>query len=86
MTDVATPGESLLEKAMLLPAADRALLASGLLASLDAQDADEATVDRAWSNETDRRARMLEIGAAHPVTWDDLSERVDALRSPRTDG
>ncbi len=86
MTDVATAAESLLEKAMLLPAADRALLASGLLASLDAGDADEATVDRAWSNETDRRARMLETGAAHPVTWDDLIERVDALRSPRTGG
>ncbi|MGI8983119.1 MAG: addiction module protein [Acidimicrobiales bacterium] len=83
---MATAAESLLEKAMLLPAADRALLAYGLLASLDAEDADEATVDRAWSKETDRRARMLEAGAAHPVTWDDLIERVDALRSPRTGG
>ena len=71
---------------MLLPAADRALLASGLLASLDAEGADEATVDRAWSNETDRRARMLETGEEHPVSWDDLTERVDAVRSPRTGG
>jgi len=83
---VATAAESLLEKALLLPAADRALLASGLLASLDAEGVDEAAVDRSWSEETDRRAGMLDAGSAQLVTWDHLVERVDALRSPRSGG
>lgn len=85
MVPVATSAESILETALQLPAADRALLASGLLASLDAGDANEAAVDRSWSEETDRRAGMLDAGAPL-VTWDHLVERVDALRSPRSGG
>ena len=44
--------DSLLEQALTLPAEDHAMLASGLLASLDAEELDEEEVDRLWSAET----------------------------------
>ena len=84
MSAMATPVESLLKEALLLPAAARAVLASDLLASLDDEDADEAAVDHWWSKETDRRARLLAAGEAQLGTWDDLVERVDSLRPPRS--
>jgi len=83
---VTTAAEGLLEKALQLSAADRALLAADLLASLDAESADEASVDRSWSGETDRRARMLDAGEARLVTWDHLVERIAGSRSPRSSG
>jgi hypothetical protein len=49
---VTNAAESLLEQAVLLPVEERALLASGLLASLDADDIDESEVERLWSVET----------------------------------
>lgn len=73
--------ESLLQQAMQLPAEDRALLASGLLASHDEDATDEATVEARWSAETERRARTLESGEATPVTWDHLVARIGARRS-----
>lgn len=78
MTEAA---ESLLEQAMHLPAEDRALLASGLLASLDEDEADEAAVEALWSAETERRADMLESGEATPVSWDHLITRIEERRS-----
>lgn len=72
--------DALREKALQLPASDRALLASDLLASLDDDVADEAAVDEAWSRETSRRARVLEAGEAELVTWDHLTERVGRQR------
>jgi putative addiction module component (TIGR02574 family) len=77
---VATAADDLREKALQLPASDRAHLASDLLASLDGDGADVAAVDEAWSRETDRRAQMLEGGDADLVTWDHLIERVDRQR------
>ncbi len=47
------------------------MVASSLLASLDAEDAaevDEAEVDRLWSVETERRAQQLDAGDAELVT------------------
>ena len=78
MTEAA---ESLLQQAMHLPAEDRALLASGLLASLDEDDADEATVEALWSAETERRALMLGSGETTPVSWDHLVARIEERRS-----
>jgi hypothetical protein len=40
--------EALLKQALTLSAEDRAKLASGLLASLDADRAEEAEVERLW--------------------------------------
>lgn len=73
--------ETLLAEALQLPASDRASLAAGLLASLDGDDTDVAAVDAAWSQETDRRARMLENGDASLVTWSHLTERIAGQRS-----
>lgn len=84
--EVTDAAESLVEEALRLPAADRAQLASGLLASLDTEPVDEAAVDEAWGEETERRARMLVDGSAEPVTWEHLVERIDARRSPSAGG
>ena len=77
MTDAA---ETLLEQALTLPVEDRALLASGLLASLDSESLDEAEVERLWSAETERRATQLESGEAEFVTWEHLVLRIDERR------
>ena len=73
--------ETLLEQALTLPAEDRVLLASGLLASLDSEALDEAEVERLWSAETERRATQLESGSAVLVTWEHLVQRIDQHRS-----
>jgi len=78
---VAKTAESVLEEALTLPAQDRAMVASSLLASLDADGGDEAEVDRLWSAETERRAQQLESGDAELVTWENLVQRVDQRRS-----
>ena len=77
MTDAA---ETLLEQALTLPVEDRALLASGLLASLDSESLDEAEVDRLWSVETERRATLLASGDTELVTWEHLVARLGERR------
>ena len=73
--------EALLEQALALSLGDRAELAAGLLASLDEDQADEAEVERLWSEETERRMKMFASGEAQVVTWDHVSERIDRLRA-----
>ena len=73
--------EALLEQALTLPIEDRALLASGLLASLDSEALNESEVERLWSAETERRAMQLESGEAELVTWEHVLRRVDEHRS-----
>lgn len=77
VTDAA---ETLLEQALTLPVEDRALLASGLLASLDSESLDEAEVERLWSVETERRATLLVSGEAELVTWEHLVARLGERR------
>lgn len=60
------------------------MLASSLLASLDDGRADEAEVERYWSEETERRAKQIESGEAELTTWEHLIERVDSQRSSST--
>ena len=78
---VTAAAETLLEQALTLPVADRALLASGLLASLDSESLDEAEVERLWSAETERRATLLASGEAELVTWEHLVSRIDQRRA-----
>lgn len=78
---VTTAAETLLEQALTLPVEDRALLASGLLASLDSEALDEAEAERLWSEETNRRATQMGSGEAEVVTWDHLLQRIDERRS-----
>ena len=73
--------DGLLEEALALPAEDRAMVASGLLASLDTDDADEAEVDRLWSAETERRAQQLAAGDTELVTWEHIVQQIDKRRS-----
>lgn len=73
--------ETLLEQALTLPLEDRALLASGLLASLDSESVEDAEVDRLWSAETQRRATLLDSAEAGLVTWDRLVARIDERRA-----
>ena len=77
---VTNAAETLLGHALTLPMEDRALLASGLLASLDSEVLDEAEVERLWSAETERRATQLESGEAELVTWEHLLQRIDERR------
>lgn len=83
---MATAAENLYEKALQLPASDRAHLAADLLASLDADAADEASVDASWGQETARRAEMLDAGEAQLVTWEHLQERIAERRSSPSSG
>jgi putative addiction module component (TIGR02574 family) len=78
VTDVA---ETLLEQALMLPAVDRAQLASGLLASLDGDDVDEAQVERVWSMEAERRAAEIASGEVTPVSWEQVLSRIDERRA-----
>jgi len=73
--------ETLLEQALTLPVEERALLASGLLASLDSDSVDDVEVDRLWSAETERRAALLASGEAGLVTWEHLVARIDEHRA-----
>jgi hypothetical protein len=78
--------EELLEQALSLSPADRAKLASGLLASLDDDQADgnEVEVERQWSEETERRMALLASGEARTFTRDEVSEGLAALRAERS--
>lgn len=69
--------ETLLEQALTLPIQDRALLASGLLASLDSETLGEIEVEALWSAETEQRAAQLQAGHAELVSWDGVVEHID---------
>lgn len=76
--------EASLEEALGLPADERVMLASGLLASLDSEVADDDEIDRLWPIETERRAAMLESGEARTFTRDEILEGLVELRAKRT--
>jgi putative addiction module component (TIGR02574 family) len=66
----------LLEKALALPAEDRAALASSLIDSLDAQT--DASVEEAWNKEIARRIEELDSGKAKTVPWTEVRRRISA--------
>jgi hypothetical protein len=76
--------EVLLEQALRLSPSDRAELASGLLASLDGDLADGATVERLWSEEAKRRVSQIASGDVELTTWEQMTGRVDELRSSQS--
>lgn len=82
--DVSKLAETLLEEALALPADERVMLASGLLASLDSEVADDQEIERLWSIETERRAEMLESGDARTFTRDEVLAGLAELRANRT--
>ena len=78
---MANEAETLLEQALTLPLQDRAQLASGLLASLDSDAADETDVEARWSTETQRRADEIEVGSVELVSWERVVGHIDELRA-----
>lgn len=80
---VALAPEELLEQALSLSPADRARVASSLLASLDDDQADESEVEQQWSAETERRMAKLASGDARTFTRDEVHAGLAALRANR---
>ena len=75
---------TLLEEALGLPADERVMLASDLLASLDSEVVDNDEIERLWSIETERRAGMLGLGEARTFTRDEVLAGLAELRATRT--
>ena len=76
--------QSLLRAALSLSGQERADLAAELLVSLEGPpEGDDATVEQAWADELERRARRVLAGESHGEDWDQLRDRV---RSALTDG
>ncbi len=73
--------ETLLEQALSLPVQARAQLASGLLASLESDTADETDVEGQWSIETQRRAADLASDDVTLIAWEHVVEHIDELRA-----
>lgn len=66
-----------LERALGLPRKARAEIAHRLIESLDEAPADDpAEVERAWSNEIERRIRDVVEGRVKPIPFDEGIARV----------
>jgi putative addiction module component (TIGR02574 family) len=71
--------EDLFRKALALDESDRAELVGLLIDSLDPET--EQSVEAAWLQEVDRRARELDSGTVQTIPWEIARERL--LRAPR---
>lgn len=67
--------ESVLANALRLGAAERAELASELLASLDGPA--DADADSAWTAELRRRSEAIDAGSMELEPWEDLKRRIE---------
>lgn len=67
----------LLKRALELPAAARAALASSLLESLD--DQVDAAADEEWKQEIARRIAELDSGKVKPIPWADARREISAI-------
>ncbi len=81
---MSTQAEVVLAEALGLPADERVMVASSLLASLDSDVTDEDEIDRLWSIETERRAAMIESGEARTFARDEVLAELADLRAQRT--
>jgi len=63
-----------MEEALLLPPADRADLAAGLIESLD--DSVDPDAERAWDTEIANRIGELDCGAVTAVPWAQARRRI----------
>jgi len=69
--------EELLQKALSLPDAERAELASSLLASLDTTI--DPDVDAAWQHELARRLDEVRSGNVGTIPWDQVQRKARTL-------
>jgi putative addiction module component (TIGR02574 family) len=67
----------LLKKALELPAAARAALASSLLDSLDQQV--DASAEEEWKQEIARRMAELDSGKVKSIPWADARREISAI-------
>ena len=67
--------EALLAHALRLDAAERAILVTELIASLDGPP-DEG-VEAAWAAELERRVAAIEAGATKLEPWSDVKRRIE---------
>lgn len=72
-----TEGQDLLDRALKLPADERAVLAANLWASLEEEPSDPR-VEAAWAAEVRRRLERVETGQDQPVPWEEVRERLRA--------
>jgi len=69
--------QSLLRDALSLSGEERADLVAELLVSLEGPPVDEvATVERAWAEELEKRARRVLAGQEHGEEWTQVRARV----------
>jgi putative addiction module component (TIGR02574 family) len=67
-------GKRLLKEALQLPDAERAELASELMASFDGPA--DPDVETAWAVEIERRATRVLTGESQGNSWEDVQERI----------
>jgi putative addiction module component (TIGR02574 family) len=67
----------LLQKALALPASERADLAGSLLESLD--DTQDPAVEAAWDQEIDCRIAEIDSGAVKPVSAEEARRRLSSV-------
>ena len=68
--------DDLLKRALALPSADRADIASVLINSLDPEE--DAAVRAAWDAEIARRIEDLDSGKVQTISWEDVCRRIAA--------
>ncbi len=69
--------QSLLREDLSLSEEERADLVAELLVSLEGPSVDDvATVEQAWAEELERRARQALVGEAHGEEWSQVRDRV----------
>ena len=71
----------LLKKALALPPAARAALASSLFESLD--ETVDATAEAEWRDEIARRIQELDSGSVKPIAWAEARRQISALLDRR---
>lgn len=71
------PKADVLAEALKLPAEERAALAAKLVTSLETAEPSEE-VERAWSEELERRIADVDAGSAQLVPWEEVRARIQA--------
>jgi len=77
-----TPDEQrVLAEALRLPSDARADLAERLLISVDAESGE--SVDQAWKEEIEKRARELDNGEVETLPWEEVRQRMRRIIDER---
>ena len=78
---MSTRTKELLEDALQLTLAERASLASELIASIDGEPDKDA--ERAWAAEIERRARRAIAGESIGTDWETVQARIASKLTPQ---